>query len=96
MSEVNDNDEVIKIPNEIEWTPSWLTWVGATTSCLKALDVDCDLTEVAGLSGYAFHLCIGRGLCPSGPTVLDWNRLATGIMFAGRSTVVFSSSAMDR
>ena len=63
------------VPLQVEWKPAWLTWVAATTACLDALGVECDLADVAGRSGYAFELWIHEGLCPSGPTALDWHAL---------------------
>lgn len=81
----------IKVPMEVEYAPAWLTWVAAATTCLRALGVECDQTDVAGFSGYAFHLCIHKELCPSGPTVLDWDALNWGVRFLGRSTKTFYS-----
>lgn len=68
----------------VEWYPCWLSWVGAATSCLRALGARCDLTDVAGFSGYAFVLSIHQELCPSGPTVFDWRELLPGIRYLGR------------
>jgi len=79
----------IRVPMEVEYAPAWLTWVAATTTCLRGLGVECDQTDVAGLSGYAFHLCIHKELCPSGPTVLDCDALSWGVRYLGRSTKVF-------
>jgi len=81
----------IRVPMEVEYAPAWLTWVAATTTCLRALGVECDQTDVAGFSGYAFHLCIHKELCPSGPTVLDWDALNWGVRYLGRSTKTFYS-----
>lgn len=81
----------IRVPMEVEYAPAWLTWVAATTTCLRALGIDCDQTDVAGFSGYAFHLCIHKDLCPSGPTVLNWDALNFGVRFLGRSTLTFYS-----
>lgn len=79
------------VPMTIEYEPSWLTWVGSTTMCLKALGVDCDATDVAAYSGYAFVLTINGGLCPSGPTCLNWHALNRGANALGRSVLEFSS-----
>jgi hypothetical protein len=81
----------IRIPVEIKWEPAWLSWVGATTSCLKALGVNCDLIDVAGMSGYAFTLCINETLCPSGPTGFHWGMLLPGVHHLGRTTLEFRS-----
>jgi hypothetical protein len=81
----------IRVPMEVEYAPAWLTWVAATTTCLRALGVECDPTDVAGYSGYAFHLCIHKELCPSGPTVLNWDALNWGVRFLGRTTKAYYS-----
>jgi hypothetical protein len=74
----------------VEWAPAWLTWVSATTTCLRALGEDCDAVDVAGMSGYAFVMNVHRELCPSGPTVFDWGMLPMGVHFLGRSTLQFA------
>jgi hypothetical protein len=76
---------------EVEYRPAWLTWVAATTTCLQALGVEGDQADVAGFSGYAFHLGIHEEVCPSGPTVLDWTRLSRGVHSLGRGTVELRS-----
>ncbi len=76
----------------VTWRGSWLTWVAATTSCLEALDVDCDQIDVAGQTGYAFVMTVHRQLCPSAPTMFDWGMLDHGVHLLGRSTIVFGSS----
>jgi hypothetical protein len=78
------------VPMDIAWKPGWLTWVGATTRCLQALGVETDDVEVAGVSGYAFALSVNRGLCPSGPTCLDWMALGTGVSALGRTALCFN------
>jgi len=83
--------EMLKAPMDVAWTPAWLTWVGATTSCLRALGVDCDAVDVAGLSGYAFVLSVHHELCPSGPTVFDWRTLQPGVEYLGRTTEAYVS-----
>jgi hypothetical protein len=80
------------VPMEVVYTPAWLTWVSSTTTCLRALKVECDAVDVAGVTGYAFHLCVARGLCPSGPTALDWGTLLPGVWRLGRSTSVFQAT----
>ena len=79
------------IPMEIEWESGWLTWVSSTTMCLRALGIKCDKADVAGYSGYAFALAVNDGLCASGPTFLDWNKLASGVCTLGRSSMTFIS-----
>jgi hypothetical protein len=77
---------------EVGYTPAWMTWVAATTTCLRALEVACDQVDVAGMTGYAFHLAVARGLCPSGPTVLDWGALLPGVWRLGRATSAFQAT----
>ncbi len=77
------------VPMKVEWAPAWLSWVAATTTCLRALGVECDQVDVAGYSGYAFHLCIDAKLCSSGPSVLSWDSLNEGVRFLGRTTKMF-------
>ena len=80
------------VPMEIPWQGTWLTWVGATTMCLNALGEDCDPIDVSGFSGYAFALSINEGLCPSGPTMLEWASLGTGVLTSlGRTVKTFFS-----
>jgi hypothetical protein len=73
----------------VEMPACWLTWVGATAGCLNALGIDCDLADVAGQTGYAFRMIIGRELCPSGPTAFPWESLLPGVQRLGRSTLCF-------
>ena len=81
----------VMVPMQVQWQPGWLTWVAATTSCLRALGHDCDTVDVAGMSGYAFILSVHKELCPSGPTVFDWYTLLEGVQRLGRSTLNFAS-----
>jgi hypothetical protein len=87
--------ETIKLPAEVVYRPAWLTWVASTTTCLRALGVECDQADVAGFSGYAFHLCIHEVLCPSAPTALEWGELSRGAHALGRATVEFRAPAGD-
>jgi hypothetical protein len=80
---------------EVEYQPAWLTWVACTTTCLRALDIECDQVDVAGFSGYAFHLGVHEEICPSGPTVLDWSRLSRGVHSLGRATVEFRAPCFE-
>lgn len=80
-----------EISTKIEHEGSWISWVGSVSMCLKALGVNCDLVEVAGYSGYGFALAVNEGLCASGPTFLDWNKLASGVCGLGRSTLSYVS-----
>jgi hypothetical protein len=80
---------VISLATQVQYQPAWLTWVASTTTCLRALGIDCDQADVAGFSGYAFHLCVHEALCPSAPTMLDWAQLSRGAHALGRATVEF-------
>jgi hypothetical protein len=82
-------DNAKLVPMEVTYVPAWLTWVGCTTSCLRALGCECDEADVGGLSGYAFHLGTRKGLCPSGPTAFDWGSLLWGIHHIGRSVLMY-------
>jgi hypothetical protein len=79
----------VMVPMKVEYAPSWITWVAATTTCLRALGVECDQTDVAGFSGYAFHLCVNPTLCPSGPTMLSWDALSQGVRYLGRTAKLY-------
>ena len=79
------------IDRQVDFEPGWLSWIAAVRACLRALDVDCDSSDVGGHSGYAFALSINKGLCPSGPTFVDWNALSSGIQSLGRSTLTYVS-----
>lgn len=83
--------EPVRVPVDVDYPGAWLSWVSATTGCLNALGVDADLVEVAGMSGYAFHLCVHDDVCVSGPTVFDWEQLEWGVRLLGRSVLRFSS-----
>lgn len=86
-----DRSRSARVPVEVGWVPAWLTWVGATTSCLQALKCGCDAVDVAGVCGYAFQLTVHRELCPSGPTVFSWARLSEGVPYLGRTALQFLS-----
>ncbi len=73
----------------VHYRAGWLTWVSSVTACLEGLAARCDATDVAGMSGYAFHVAIHRELCPSGPTVFPWQDLEDGIWYLGRATLAF-------
>jgi hypothetical protein len=81
----------VRVPMEVQYQPAWLTWVAATTTCLRALGQDCDCADVAGMSGYAFVINVHKELCPSGPTVFDWYTLHSGIEHLGRTTACCAS-----
>lgn len=80
-------DGATRVPMEVEIHPSWLTWVTAATGCLRALGLDVDNVDVAGHSGYAFHMCITNVAGVEGPTVLPLEDLANGCRMLGRGTL---------
>ncbi|HJN16548.1 MAG TPA: twin-arginine translocation signal domain-containing protein [Armatimonadota bacterium] len=85
-------NEANQISMDVEVHPSWLTWVTAANACLRALGVECDNIDVAGHSGYAFHMCITDVVGVEGPTVLPWSDLDSRIRLAGRSTLSYAAS----
>ncbi len=87
--------QTIQLPFAVEYQPAWLTWVGSTATCLRALNIDCDAVDVAGFSGYAFHIAVHEEVCPSGPTVIDWGRLSRGVHALGRATIEFRSPCCE-
>ena len=93
--EIQPNSSRIRLPMEVAYQPAWLTWVACTATCLRALDIECDQVDVAGFSGYAFHLGVHEDVCPSGPTVLDWSRLSRGVHFLGRATIEFRAPCCE-
>jgi hypothetical protein len=74
---------------DVTVAPGWLTWVGATTACLRALGVQCDNAEVAGRTGYAFTLNVPKTVGVWGPTAFVWSALRNGLHELGRSTLEF-------
>ena len=80
---------VISLTRDVQYHPAWLTWVASTTTCFRAVGIECDQADVAGFSGYAFHVCVHEALCPSAPTTLDWAQLSRGAHALGRATVEF-------
>jgi len=80
-----------EVPIEMKWEPSWLSWAGSVTTCLKALGVECCIAYVGGHSGYSFALSINEGICASGPTFLDWAALSSAIPGMGRSVMTYQS-----
>ncbi len=79
------------LPTEVQWRPAWLSWVAATTTCLRSLGVDCDLVDVAGASGYAFSMAMYDNANVAGPTTVRRSLLADGLRHLGRTTLQFDS-----
>ena len=81
--------KAMRVPMQVPYQPGWVSWVAATTACLRALGVGCDAVDVAGHSGYAFLLNICERAGPCGPTNFDMGRLLGGVRSLGRSTLWF-------
>jgi len=88
-SMTTSTDKATMVPMEVKYVPAWLTWVGCTATCMNALGKNYDIVDVAGTTGYAFIMSVHKGLCPSGPTVFDWNLLLQGIVTLGFSPKVY-------
>jgi hypothetical protein len=86
-----EEDAPMKLDIELDFKPSWMTWAAATSACLNALGVKCDKTDVAGFTGWAFHVAVHPELCPSAPGMFDWSELSAGIRMMGRSTIEYWS-----
>jgi len=86
---VTQGDGAVRVPMPVEIAPSWLTWVTAANACLRALGCESDNVEVAGQSGYAFHMCITSVAGVEGPTTLPWEQLSAGCRRLGRATTEF-------
>ena len=79
--------EKTEVPMEIEGVSSWISWVSAATTCLRALGQECDSADVGAWSGYAFALTINDGCCVSGPTCVDWSSFGNGVVICGGRSV---------
>lgn len=75
------------ISREVEYQPCWISYTGAMAGALRALGVDCDITDVGGCSGYAFIVNVIKGeFCPSGPTAFHletWKKIHKGTQDLG-------------
>jgi len=89
MSTIAPPSPSIRSVRDAQYVGCWLTWVAATRGCLNFLGIQCNNADVAGQSGYAFRIVVREGLCPSGPTMFDWNSLLGGVWRLGRSTSLF-------
>jgi len=70
------------ISKKAEYQECWLSYTGAIAGSLKALQVDCDIVDVGGYSGYAFLINVAKDVtCPSGPTAVSheaWKKMFKG------------------
>ena len=53
------SERSVTVPMEVDYTPSWLSWVAATMTCLRALGMAYDPVDVAGLVN-SFKGCMGE------------------------------------
>lgn len=84
---MDQKPQAVMVPMDVPWEGCWLSWVAATTACLRALGIECDTVDVAGMSGYAFILNVHQTLDVSSPTAFDWAWLTAGVQLMGRSTM---------
>jgi hypothetical protein len=82
-------DGAKRVPMEVRPEFGFLSWVASAGGCLRALGCECDKVDVAGHSGYAFHMCVNSAVDVSGPTTLPWSDLADGLRSLGRSTMSY-------
>jgi len=82
-------------PLPVEYQPYWLSWVASVTPCLQHLGCQCDAADVAGMSGYAFHMAVNPGALVSGPTSPPWAELKQGVQCLGRSMIEFRAFDWD-
>ncbi len=70
------------ISKKVEYMPCWLSYTGAVAGSLRAMGVECDVTDVGGRSGYSFIINVAKGVtCESGPTALPnetWDMIHHG------------------
>ncbi|MGB9743007.1 MAG: hypothetical protein ACP5JB_07725 [candidate division WOR-3 bacterium] len=74
------------VPIRVQPPDCWLSYLGAVATLLRSRGVKCDLTAVAGLSGYAFIINIHPELLPTGPVAFDWEVLIEGTQALGLET----------
>jgi len=81
---VNQNSCEMKVIDiNVDCSDVWVSYVGVVTTILRSLGIKCDLTDVAGMSGYAFIVNIHPELLPTGPVEFDWNILVEGTRSLG-------------
>jgi len=70
------------ISKSAEYMPCWLSYTGAVAGSLRAMGIDCDVSDVGGRSGYSFIINVAKGVtCESGPTALPnetWDMIHHG------------------
>ena len=66
-----------EVKNKADFVASWISYLSTATGILKSMGKDVDLVDVAGYTGYAFHLNTSKGdTCPSAPTVAPFSSFA--------------------
>lgn len=50
-AERGEEGKTMRVPMQVPFRSGFITWVAATTACLRALGVSCDEVDVAGHSG---------------------------------------------
>jgi len=69
-----------EVENKADFVASWITYLSTATGILKSFGKKIDLVDVAGYTGYAFHLNISEGdTCPSAPTVAPFSTFSEGL-----------------
>ncbi len=69
-----------EVKNKADFVSSWITYLSTATGILNSMGKDVDLVDVAGYTGYAFHLNTSTGdTCPSAPTVAPFRLFAEGL-----------------
>jgi len=66
----------MKILDNCQWVPRWVTHLGCIKGCLNHLGIEMTDAWLFGGTGHAFVINVHEGVCPSGPTA--WN---TGSIF---------------
>jgi hypothetical protein len=83
------------IPLKTKLLDCWISYLGAVTTLLRSRGIKCDLTEVAGMSGYAFIVNIHPELLPTGPVAFDWEVLVEGTQALGIQTELVAVELSD-
>jgi len=58
----------MKKPENLKWSPKWVSHLGCVKGCLDYLGIDMTDAWLYGGTGYAFIIDISADSCPSGPT----------------------------
>ncbi len=80
---------------KFDYPDVWVSYVGTVTALLRYRGIKCDLTDVAGMSGYAFIVNIHPELLPTGPVEFDWWILGEGTRSMGIETELVAVEGED-